>query len=219
MKKALFGFILLILISGCSGSQKITEEDIQSTISAGIEMTQKANPTNTNTLVPTNTPTETPTQTPTNTNTPTITNTATVTNTPTITETPTVTLTPTRTNTPTPTKAPYQFTQTANAATQTYLSKFKAVTWKDFNTYPDKYTKELIMLTCRVFNVNNNQEFQCYYPGTYDAFYVYSEEEFDNVYENDYLTIYGMGAGENCGTNPYGAEICQPLVIAEYIKK
>lgn len=105
MKIGLIVLILVILVTSCSGTPKLTEVDIQSTISAGIEMTQKANPTSTDTQIPTSTLTETPTQTPTNTNTPTATNTATVTNTPTITETPTVTNTLTPTLTPVPLSA------------------------------------------------------------------------------------------------------------------
>lgn len=206
-KKILFVFIITLLVSGCSSSKQISEEEIQATISAGISLTQKANPTSTNTVVPSSTPTETPTLTQTNTSTPTITN------------TPTITLTPTRTNTPTPTKAPYQFTQTAYAATQTYFKKFTNVTWKDFYTYPDKFKSEFVQLPCRVFNVIDNENFQCYYPGTYDPFYVLSIEPFDNVYENDYLTIYGVGGGEYCGTNAFGGQVCQPVVVADYIKK
>lgn len=213
MKKWIFLFVLSVIVSGCSSSPKIGDEDLQSTIAAGIELTQKAKATSTNTVVPTSTPTETPTLTPT------ITNTPTVTNTPTITNTPTVTLTPTKTPTLTPTKAPYQFTQTARVATQNYYDKFETVNWKDFYTYPDKYKEKLVQLRCRVFNIIDNQNFQCYYPGTYDPFYVLSVEEFDNIYENDSLTIYGVGAGEYCGTNAFGGQVCQPVVVADYIKK
>lgn len=220
MKKIVVLISFLILISGC-GAKQISPEDIQATISAGIEQTQLANPTSTNTSTPTDTPTFTPTftSTPTDTPTPTITKTPTITLTPTITDTPTPSRTPTRTNTLTPTKAPWQFTQTAYAKTQDYMSKFEQVDWRDFNTYPEKYEKKTIKLTCRVFNVISNDQFQCYYPGTYDAFFVLSVEEFDDIYENSYLTIYGVGAGEHCGKNAFGAEICQPLVVADFFIK
>jgi len=221
MKKIVILISILFLISACSGSKEMSPEDIQSTISAGIEQTQLANPTSTNTNTPTDTPTYTPTftNTPTVTRTPTITNTPTITLTPTVTDTPTPSLTPTRTNTLTPTKAPYQFTQTAYAKTQDYMTQFEQVDWRDFSTYPEKYEDEFIKLTCRVFNVISNEQFQCYYPGTYDAYFVVSLEAFDDIYDNSYLTIYGVGAGEHCGTNAYGAEICQPLVFAEFFVK
>ncbi|HOG58811.1 MAG TPA: hypothetical protein PK137_03835 [Anaerolineaceae bacterium] len=54
---------------------------------------------------------------------------------------------------------------------------------------------------------------------TYDAFYVLSVEEFDDIYDNDSLTIYGIGAGKYCGTNAFGGQICQPVVVAGYILK
>lgn len=99
------------------------------------------------------------------------------------------------------------------------MAQFEQVDWRDFNTYPDKYEGKTIKLTCRVFNVLSNEQFQCYYPGTYDAYFVVSLEEFDDIYENSYLTIYGVGAGEHCGTNAYGGEICQPLVLATFLVK
>jgi len=77
MKKIVILISVLFLISACSGSKEISPEDIQSTISVGIEQTQLANPTSTYTNTPTNTPTYTPepTNTPAPTNTPGPTNT------------------------------------------------------------------------------------------------------------------------------------------------
>lgn len=224
MKKFVILMSVLFLISACSGSKRMSDEEIQATISVGIEQTQLANPTSTYTNTPTDTPTYTPTftSTPTFTNTPTVTLTPTITNTPTITLTPTVTdtptpsLTPTRTNTLTPTKAPYQFTQTAYAKTQDYMAQFKQVDWRDFYTYPDKYKSDYVKLACRVFNVISEGQFQCWYPGTYEAFFVLSVEDFDDIYENDYLTVYGIGGGEYCGTNAFGGEVCSPIVVADF---
>ena len=73
MKKivALISFLILIK---WMWRKKISPEDIQATISAGIEQTQLANPTSTNTSTPTDTPTFNPTFTSTPTDTPTPTN-------------------------------------------------------------------------------------------------------------------------------------------------
>lgn len=84
MKKYVILISILLLLSACSGSEQIRPEDIQATIAAGIEQTQRALPTSTNTSTPTDTPTFTPTTTPTPTETPTLT--------PTQTQTPTNTL-------------------------------------------------------------------------------------------------------------------------------
>lgn len=218
MKKIVILISILLMVSSCSGSKQMSPEDIQATISAGIEQTLLANPTSTYTNTPTDTPTYTATftNTPTVTRTPTITNTPTITLTPTETNTPTPSLTPTRTNTLTPTMAPYQFTRTAYAKTQDYMAKFKYVDWKDFDTYPDKYKGEFVKLTCRVFNVISNDQFQCWYPGTYEAFFVLSVEEFDDIYEDNYLTVYGVGGGEHCGTNAFGGQVCSPIVVADF---
>ena len=93
MKKIVILISVLFLISACSGSKQLSAEDIQATISAGIQQTQRANPTSTNASTPTDIPASTPTFTPTNTALPTETSTAT--STPTLTPTPTQTQTPT----------------------------------------------------------------------------------------------------------------------------
>ena len=76
------------------------------------------------------------------------------------------------------------------------MSKFEQVDWRDFNTYPGM--KKTIKLTCRVFNVISNDQFQCYYP-EHTMRSLLSVEEFDDIYENSYLTIYGVGAGSIVG--------------------
>lgn len=93
MKKIVVLISVLFLISACSGSKEISPQDIQATISTGIQQTQRANPTSTNASTPTEPPASTPTFTPTNTLLPTETSTAT--STPTLTPTPTQTQTAT----------------------------------------------------------------------------------------------------------------------------
>jgi len=95
MKKNVILISVLLLISACSGSKQLSAEDIQATISTGIQQTQRANPTSTNASTPTDIPASTPTFTPTNTALPTETSTATSTSTltPTPTQTQTATIT------------------------------------------------------------------------------------------------------------------------------
>ena len=145
--------------------------------------------------------------------------------TPTITQTlpPTNTLTPINTpmptDTPTPTIELWKQTSIAQRATQNYLDNFEVVDIRDFKTYPDKYDKKLIKISGTIFNINGNTQFQIYLTGTRDAAYIISVEEFDNLYEGDYVTIYGVGTGENCGKNALGGEVCQPLVVTSIIHK
>lgn len=93
MNKFFILITVLFLLSACSGSKEMSPQDIQATFSAGIQQTQRANPTSTNASTPTAPPAATPTFTPTNTVPPT--------ETPTATSAPTLTPTPTQTTTPT----------------------------------------------------------------------------------------------------------------------
>lgn len=74
MKKIATLISILFLISGCSGSNQMSPEDIQATIDVGIVQTQQSNPTSTYTNTPTHTPEPTntlkATSTPASTNTP-----------------------------------------------------------------------------------------------------------------------------------------------------
>ena len=161
----------------------------------------------------------TPESTLTNTEVPTFTLTPEDTSTPTITQTPQPTNTPASTDTPTPTIELWKQTSIAQRATQNYLDNFEVVDIRDFKTYPDKYDKKLIKISGTIFNINGNTQFQIYLTGTRDAAYIISVEEFDNLYEGDYVTIYGVGTGENCGKNALGGEVCQPLVVTSIIHK
>ena len=173
-----------------------------------VEETLIALPTRTG--YPTNTPFPTYTPLPTYTKVPTYTPIIKI-------VTPTNTSEPTSTNTPTLTNTPeynaYQLTATSYVATASHLASFEQVQWRDFITYPDKYDEKKIRLSCRVFNVvKGSKHIQCYISGTYEAFYVKFIDSFDDIYEDDYLNIYGTGDGLECFTNTMGSQVCQPLV-------
>lgn len=86
---------------------------------------------------------------------------------------------------------------------------------KDFLTYPYKYVGKNVKLeNCKVFNIKSTSEFQCWYED--EAVTIKTFEPFDTIYKDDKLTVYGIGAGEACGQNSYGAEICQPLLENAY---
>lgn len=202
-------FLITMLVMGCAPSQAAIEK--------AISMTETAKPSAT--TLPTNTLLPTSTLVPTSTNTPrpTRTNTKTPTKIPTLTPRPTNTSGPTRT--PTPTTPPYWQTQTAVAIRKSTLEKYEQVNNKEFATYPDNYKSKFIKVGCNVFNVISNEQFQCWIPSTNDAFFVISVDKFNDIYENDRLTLYGMGAGEHCGTNAFGGSVCQPIMVMAVYEK
>jgi PBP1b-binding outer membrane lipoprotein LpoB len=211
MKRIALIIIFSLILCSCTPS----EEAIQT----AIALTQKADPTITETPTLVNTSTET------------------VTITSTITPTSTETLTPTITSTETATLSPYLQTATGlainaqktasakavkateTAKTATYLDSFEKVYWKDFITYPENYKGKRITLSCRIFNIVDNSVIQCYADGTYEAFYVEMTKSFSGLYEHDMISIYGTGGGEKCFDNAYGATICQPLITNSFFLK
>ena len=118
------------------------------------------------------------------------------------------------------------FTVIAKTATARYKSaqatekaKYIPISNKELVTYPDNHKGEYVVIKGRVFNINGNQELQMFLNGTYDAVYVLMRNTFNDIYEDDFITIYGEVSGENCGTNAYGAEVCQPLIIEAFYQK
>jgi uncharacterized membrane protein YcgQ (UPF0703/DUF1980 family) len=210
--------VFLIFLSACSPSVTAIETTISNTEAA--KPTQTAYPTYT--IIPTYTPYPTHTPYPTYTQAPTQTPkviVVTLTNTPTQTLTPTPIKSPTSTLPPTNTLQSWQLTQEVAKKTQVYLQEFEQVNVRDFITYPDKFKGKKIKLSGSIFNINGNDEFQIFISGTSEAAYIISREPFDDLYENNYVTIYGFGNGEDCFKNVYNAEICQPMVDAVIIQK
>lgn len=176
--------------------------------------------------------TVTPTNTPINSPTPTLT--PTITSTPTITPTPTNTLTPTTTPTTTPTPNMTQTQQARINATQgahatatraaqyaraTEIAQYEKISYKELVTYPNSHIGEMVWVEGRIFNINGNTELQMWLGWTYDAVYVVMREPFSGIYENDWIKVYGIVYGETCGTNAYGGEVCQPVLIDAFYEK
>jgi hypothetical protein len=92
------------------------------------------------------------------------------------------------------------------------VGEYGPIYWKELITYPEAHVGEKVQVRGRVFNINGDTELQIYIAGTYEAVYVVMQSSFSDIYENDVITVYGIVAGENCGTNAFGAEICQPLL-------
>lgn len=227
----LLAFPILFYIAACTPE---TEKIIETVI---VEITSTLLPTGESTYTPYPTYTPLPTYTPPSTQTPfvvTATHTATPKFTPTETPTPTVTPTPTRTPTSTPTPNATQTQQAiakatigANAtatkvaalARATEIAQYQKIDYKELATYPDDLIGEKVFVEGRVFNVNSRTELQIWLGWTYDAAYIVAKKPFSEIYEDNWVLVYGVVEGENCGTNAYGAEICQPIIINAIVEK
>jgi hypothetical protein len=214
MKRIFVALLTVLVFAACSPKP----EQLQ----VLVEQTVAAIPTQT--AYPTYTPNPTYTREPTYTPEPTYTAVV-ITKIVTPTNTATATLTPTPIHTPTPTKPPtatfsnWQLTNVAYKATNSFMASFESVPWKDFVTYPDKYKGKEVRISCRIFNVADSNDVQCYITATYEAVYVTMLESFDSLYEDDRITVYGIGAGSKCFTNTMGNLTCQPLIDEAFYTK
>lgn len=161
---------------------------------------------------PENTPTPTLTKTLRSTGTPSPTKTSTSLFTATITLTPTITPTATITNTPTMTPFPTETTDVREM--------YSELPNRELSTYPDSHKGERVKVKGMVFNINSDSELQIFLGNSSDyPAYITFIEPFREIYEDEYITVYGVVYGEICGTNSFGGEICQPLIEADFYEK
>lgn len=239
MKKSIIIIIFLLTITACSSSP--SEADIQTAIAKTknsqpeetLAFTDTSAPTNT--ITPTHTSTPTSTSTPTNTITPT--NTLTPTNTNTATPIPPATLTQqaveltrtqqamnvtstqnARNSLATATASARTKTAISNYATATEVASYKEIYWKELINYPKNYLLQKIVVRGRVFNIED-EYIQMFLAGTYEAVVVVFEKEISGFYDGDSITVYGIVYGEECGTNAFGGEVCQPAILASWYTK
>ena len=90
---------------------------------------------------------------------------------------------------------------------------------KDFTTYPDDYIGKKIAIKCEVFNIIEKSQFQCWTLDEHNSVIVATREDFSALYEDDEITVYGIGGGETCGTNAFGGKVCQALLIKAWYTK
>lgn len=233
MKKLLIIFVFSLLLVSCSNAP--SDEAIQTAIAktanseSGLNDSQLI--TSTNTLEPTATDTITPT------NSATPTSTLTPTNTSTSTPLPPATLTQqafetTQTeraanatetrvainNSYTATSSAVTKTASARYATATEIASYDEIYWKELLNYPNNYVGEKVVVRGRIFNIEENY-IQLYFAGTYEAFIVVFSDSFSGIYDGDSITVYGIVYGEECGTNAFGGEICQPAILCSWFTK
>lgn len=144
------------------------------------------------------------------------------------TETPGPTYTPSIPDTPEPSETPVPTlsakdiraaTATAVKATAVYLADFKPIDRRELVAYPERHNGEQLIVQGRVFNIIDDYTFQIYLANSYDAAVIQSNDLLQGLYVNDFVKVYGLGAGVWTGTNSYGASIEQPLILAALIKK
>ena len=107
----------------------------------------------------------------------------------------------------------------ATAARATLIAQYSSIDYRELVNYADSHIGDKVQVRGRVFNINSDSELQMYFAGTYDALYVVMASPFTGVYENDVITVYGTVLGENCGTNAFGGQICQPLLFDTFYSK
>lgn len=110
-------------------------------------------------------------------------------------------------------------TAEVKAATATYMAQFEEINWRDLVTYPDKYIGKFLKVRGSIFNIIDETDFQIWVGGGAEAVYVSMMDPYSDLYEGHYVTVYGFGSGEACGTNAYGGEICQPLITGVFYTK
>ena len=138
--------------------------------------------------------------------------TPTVTPTPTPTQTPTITSTPTKTPIPTPTRD--------------IRGDFETIDIRELESYANDHVGELVRIRGEVFNITGTF-YQIYVPkpNSYDRVVVVVTYDTlgsplpDSIYEDTWITVYGVVAGWYVGTNSFGGTIVQPKIWGMLIEK
>lgn len=108
-------------------------------------------------------------------------------------------------------------TAQAISAQATKIAEYVVLPWQELANYADKYTGQKVKVSGQVFNINNDTELQMWF-GSREAIYVVMAEPFSGIYEDSWIIVYGTVQGENCGTNAFGGEVCQPLLVDAFYK-
>jgi hypothetical protein len=126
-----------------------------------------------------------------------------------ITDIPVSTATPTPTNTPDP------------------RGSYAEIDIRELESYADDHVGEKVKIQGEIFNVlADGLQIWVNKPGgsQFDRVAVIVSWFDENIlpaelYEGDFITIYGIGAGTIDGTNAFGGTITQPLIFADIIEK
>jgi hypothetical protein len=120
---------------------------------------------------------------------------------------PVATATPTATPTVPPT------------ATPDIRDQFGTIDIRELDAYPEKHIGEQVMLRGRVFNIG--QGYLQMFIGDVAVVVEWVDSDIlpEGVYEDTWITVYGIVSGTFTGTNAYGGTITQPQLLALIIEK
>jgi hypothetical protein len=93
-------------------------------------------------------------------------------------------------------------------------TEYSWISIRELAAYPDNHTGEKVIVQGYIFNIISDTKMQIM-AGDYptEPIFVFMAEPFSGIYENDYIRVYGIVNGKQCGANAFGGEICQPLLI------
>ena len=115
--------------------------------------------------------------------------------------------------------APYTATAEVLNAYATQIASYGTISRQELVNYSDNHFGENVVVRGRVFNIISQEAIQIYIDGSYDSLYISFFDPISSVYENDWITVYGMVGGEECGENAFGATICFPVLYADFYEK
>ena len=111
-------------------------------------------------------------------------------------------------------------TAKASSGYATEIAKYTNIDPNELVTSPDNHINESVVVKGRVFYVVNHTDFLIWLDGlSYKSAYVSMVNPYRDIYENAYVTVYGIVAGEACGTNPSGLEVCQPKIVGVFYER
>ena len=109
--------------------------------------------------------------------------------------------------------------ETANL-NATEIAQYTSIDPNELITHPNDHIGESVVVRGRVFYVINNTDFQIWLDGvSYEPVHIAMVNPYNDIFENNSVTVYGIVAGEACGTNISGGQVCQPQIVGVFYEK
>jgi hypothetical protein len=98
-------------------------------------------------------------------------------------------------------------------------ASYKSIDSRELVSYADNHIGETVQVSGKVFNIIDSENFQMWIGKKNDAVYVQLDSPMSGVYEDDTVTVMATIGGFATGTNSFGGEVKQPMLIYAYLKK
>ncbi len=108
-------------------------------------------------------------------------------------------------------------TAAVRSAQATKIAQYKKIDLKELLTYPDNHKSERVVVRGRIFHIDG--KIIQIWVRSFDAVYLVNEQNVSGIYEDDYITVYGIVVGNYCFTNTLGNQTCQPALLVEWYEK